>query len=48
MGSLEPGMLADLVVFNGNLLDVPIEQITELKPVFTLVGGRVAYESGDL
>jgi predicted amidohydrolase YtcJ len=48
MGSLQPGMLADLVIFNGNLLDVPIENITELKPVFTLVGGRVAYESEDL
>ncbi|MGK0297604.1 MAG: putative amidohydrolase YtcJ [Gammaproteobacteria bacterium] len=48
MGSLLPGMLADLVIFNGNLLDVPIENITELKPVFTLVGGRVAYESADL
>jgi predicted amidohydrolase YtcJ len=48
MGSIQPGMLADLVVFNGNLLDVPIEQITELKPVMTLVGGRVAFESGDL
>jgi predicted amidohydrolase YtcJ len=41
-------MLADLVVFNGNLLEVPIENITELKPVLTLVGGRVAYESPDL
>ena len=48
MGSLQPGMLADLVVFNGNLLDIPIENITELKPVFTLVGGRVAFESPDL
>ena len=48
MGSLQSGMLADLVVFNGNLLDVPIEQITDLKPVLTLVGGRVVYESEDL
>jgi predicted amidohydrolase YtcJ len=48
MGSIQPGMLADLVVFNGNLLDVPIEEITDLKPVMTLVGGQVAYEGPDL
>jgi len=48
MGSIQPGMLADLVVFNGNIMDVPIEKITELKPVLTLVGGQVAYESGEL
>jgi predicted amidohydrolase YtcJ len=48
MGSIVPGMLADIVVFNGNMLDVPIENITDLKPVMTLVGGKVAYESSDL
>ena len=47
-GSIQPGMMADLVVFNGNLLDVPIEEITNLKSVFTMVGGRVAYEHEDL
>ncbi len=48
MGSIAPGMLADLVAFNGNLLDVPVEQLAELRSVFTLVGGQVAYESPDL
>ncbi len=48
MGSIQPGMLADIVIFNGNLLDEPIETITNLKPVMTLVGGKVAYESPDL
>jgi predicted amidohydrolase YtcJ len=48
LGSIEPGKLADLVVFNGNIMDVPIERLAELKPVMTLVGGRVAYESPDL
>jgi hypothetical protein len=48
MGSIVPGMLADIVVFNGNMLDVSIEDITDLKPVMTLVGGKVAYESPEL
>lgn len=48
MGSIEPGKLADLVVFEGNLMDAPIERLADLKPVMTLVGGRVAYESPEL
>ena len=48
LGSIQSGMLADLVVFNGNLLDAPIESLHELKSVLTMVGGQVAYESTDL
>jgi hypothetical protein len=48
LGSIQPGMLADLVVFDGNLLDAPIEELADLRPLLTLVGGRVAYESPDL
>jgi predicted amidohydrolase YtcJ len=48
LGSIEPGMLADVVVFDGNIMDVPIDQLSDLLPVMTLVGGKVAYESEDL
>jgi predicted amidohydrolase YtcJ len=48
LGSIAPGMLADLVVFDGNLLEVPIEELADLRPVLTLVGGQVAYESPEL
>lgn len=48
MGVVKPGYYADLVVFDGNLIDVPIEKLAELKPVMTLVGGKVAYESQEL
>ncbi|MEE8339459.1 MAG: amidohydrolase family protein [Xanthomonadales bacterium] len=48
MGSIQTGNLADLVVFDGNILEVPIENIHELKPVMTLVGGQVAFESSEL
>lgn len=48
MGVIKAGHYADLVVFNGNLLDVPIEKLNELKPVLTLVGGQVAYEGQGL
>ncbi|MDH3434284.1 MAG: amidohydrolase family protein, partial [Gammaproteobacteria bacterium] len=45
LGSIEPGKLADLVVFDGNIMDVPIQELSDLKPVLTLVGGKIAYES---
>ncbi len=48
LGSIEPGKLADLVVFDGSIMDVPAENLAELKPVMTLVGGKVAYESDKL
>jgi predicted amidohydrolase YtcJ len=48
IGSIEAGKWADIVVFDGRVLDVPIEEIDTLKPVLTLVGGTVAYDSGEL
>jgi predicted amidohydrolase YtcJ len=48
LGSIEPGKLADLVVYNGDIMAVPIDQLSDLLPVMTVVGGKVAYESPDL
>ncbi len=42
-GTLEPGKLADLVVLERDPLDVPPEQVKDLRVDCTLVGGRVAY-----
>lgn len=48
LGSIEPGKLADLVVFDGDIMAVPIEKLAERLPVLTLVGGKIAYESAAL
>ncbi|MGY8815789.1 MAG: amidohydrolase family protein, partial [Gammaproteobacteria bacterium] len=48
MGIIQAGMLADIVVFDGDIMDIPIENIAELKAVMTLVGGQIAFESPDL
>lgn len=48
IGSIEKGKLADLVVFGGDLMQVPVEQINTLFPVLTILGGEVIYESPDL
>jgi predicted amidohydrolase YtcJ len=47
LGSIEPGKLADLVVFDGSIMDVPIENLPDLLPVMTMVGGWIAYEDPD-
>jgi hypothetical protein len=44
LGSIERGKYADLVVLSGNFLTVPDDQIGQLEPVMTIVGGKVAYE----
>ena len=47
IGTIEVGKWADLVVFDGNILQAPIEEIDQINAVLTLVGGSVAYEKTD-
>ena len=46
LGSIQPGKLADLVVLDRDYLTVPADQIKDIRPVMTMVGGRVVYEAG--
>lgn len=43
LGSIQPGKLADLVVLDRDYLTVPAEEIKHIKPVLTMVGGRVVH-----
>ena len=45
LGSIAPGKLADLVVMDKDYLTIPADQIKDIKPVITMVGGKVAYEA---
>jgi predicted amidohydrolase YtcJ len=46
-GTLEPGKLADLVVFAADLFDVPPRAILTTPLDLTVVGGRVVYERSE-
>ncbi len=46
LGAIQAGKLADLVVLDRDYLTVPAEQIKDIKPVMTMVGGRVVYDAG--
>ncbi len=44
IGSLAPGKYADLLVLDRDYFTVPADQIKDIKPLMTMVGGRVAYQ----
>ena len=44
-GSLEKDKLADLIVINQNLLQIPPGRIAETKVLLTMVGGKTVYQS---
>jgi predicted amidohydrolase YtcJ len=45
LGSIQPGRLADLVVLDRDYLTVPADEIKDIRPVLTMVGGRVVYDA---
>ena len=45
LGSLQNGKYADLLVLDRDYLKVPADQIKDIKPVMTMVGGKVVYET---
>ncbi|OIK16864.1 amidohydrolase [Bacillus sp. MUM 116] len=45
LGTLEVGKLADLVVLEQNLFELPVEEIPDTKVQLTIVDGKVVYEN---
>jgi len=45
LGSIQPGKLADLTVLDRDYLTIPAEQIRDIRPVMTMVGGRIVFDS---
>ena len=46
LGSIQPGKLADLVVLDRDYLTIPADQIKDIRPLMTMVGGRIVYDAG--
>lgn len=44
-GHIAPGMLADLAMLDADYMSVPVEQISAMRSVLTLVGGRIVHAS---
>jgi predicted amidohydrolase YtcJ len=45
-GSLEPGKLADLAVLSKDYMTVPVEQISGIESLLTMLGGKIVYAAG--
>jgi hypothetical protein len=46
-GSIEPGKLADFVVLSADFMTIPEDEILQLHPMATYVGGRKVYSAPD-
>ncbi len=44
-GTISPGKLADLVVLDRNLFEIPAEEINQVRVKMTISGGRIVYRS---
>ena len=42
-GSIEVGKLADLVILSADPLATPVEQLTDIEVVMTMMGGHVEH-----
>ncbi|MCH8137124.1 MAG: amidohydrolase family protein, partial [Proteobacteria bacterium] len=45
IGTLEVGKLADLVVLDRDYMSVPVDDIFNIQPLMTMVGGRVVFQA---
>jgi predicted amidohydrolase YtcJ len=45
LGSIASGKLADLVVLDRDYLTIPADQIKDIQPVMTLVGGKIIWDA---
>jgi predicted amidohydrolase YtcJ len=44
-GSLEVGKLADIIMLSENMFEIPQDDIKEVEPILTIVGGKEIYRS---
>jgi predicted amidohydrolase YtcJ len=43
VGSLEAGKLADFIVLDRNVFEIPPQQVAEVRVLLTVVGGKPVY-----
>ena len=43
IGAIKPGLLADMLVLDRDYFTVPADEIKDIRPVATIVGGRIVY-----
>lgn len=41
LGTHEPGRLTDVVAYRRDPMSIPVDELSSLRPAFTMVGGRI-------
>ena len=47
LGSIEPGKLADFLILSADFMTVPEQEIRNIRPLATFVGGRKMYSASN-
>ncbi|GAB4143869.1 MAG: amidohydrolase [Planctomycetota bacterium] len=47
LGTIEPGKIADLTVFDRDILTCPKDEIPRARVLMTIIGGEIAYRAGE-
>jgi predicted amidohydrolase YtcJ len=47
VGTIEPGMVADIIVLDRNPFDIPITEVHQTTVTMTLIGGEMVFEKGE-
>ena len=47
MGRIRPGYLADMVLLDRDIFEIPAEEIGDVQVLFTMVGGEMAYQRNE-
>jgi len=45
---IKEGYLADMVIYNNDLMTIPHDQIMSSKVDYTIVGGKIVYKRKDI
>lgn len=48
LGTIETGKFADFTVFDQDLMTIPDEDVLKTKPVMTVVGGKIVWQSDEI
>ena len=47
LGTLEAGKYADLVVLDSDYLEIPVDDVRDIRPVMTMVSGEIVYRNAN-
>lgn len=47
LGSIQEEKFADILVLDRDYLRIPVDEIKDIRPLITMVGGKIVYEANN-